>query len=270
MESELFNVFLKIVNNEFPTSISVKIDNKATNLHRQILFIRPDETTVIDDYLLVDNDIIEFSEVNKKSVDLLNKLLIVLDMNLGEKYSKVSKKIYENDKPWKMNKLEEMKTPGLIYVYYINETSNDDILLFMSFMLTEEIGLIETDENKNTSVIYLYEIQLLKAIRGQKLGHFLLSQHLSNCGKKINNEINFIERYSIPFIGIELTVFSDNKRAIKFYESINMKKTPFSPIDSIIKLEKRRTRSQIGVKSLPNLEIIKKPVYYLYYLPVKS
>ena len=273
-EADVFEEFLSITIANFPQQLQVKINNETCNLERNILFMNPKDTPIqIDERMNVS----EYVESNSQHNEELEQLLSVLDQNLGPKYKKVSKQIYENHKPWKVNKLEEMKTPGLVHVSY--KSKKEDTLLYMSFMLTNETGCYHEEEDNNEtfdcSVIYLYEIQILPQLRRQGLGKLLLNEVLVNCGKEIYSNRQHSKKsslFNINFIGIELTVFSDNINAIKFYEFICMKLTPWSPQDESVTIESRITRSQRNntmasknISRKATRTIIKKPIYYLYY-----
>lgn len=273
-EADIFEEFLSITIANFPRQLQVKIENETYNLERHILFMNPKDTPIqISD----DMNVSEYVESNSKHNEELAQLLSVLNQNLGSKYKKISKQIYENHKPWKINKIEEMKTQGLIHVSY--KSNKEEILLYMSFMLTNETGCYHEEEDNNEtfdcSVIYLYEIQILPQLRRQGLGKLLLSEILVNCGKEIYSNRQHSKEsslFNINFIGIELTVFSDNINAIKFYEFIGMKLTPWSPQDELVTIENRITRSQRNdaMVSKDNSRettrtTINKPIYYLYY-----
>ena len=273
-EADIFEEFLSITIANFPRQLQVKIENETYNLERHILFMNPKDTPIqISD----DMNVSEYVESNSKHNEELAQLLSVLNQNLGSKYKKISKQIYENHKPWKINKIEEMKTQGLIHVSY--KSNKEEILLYMSFMLTNETGCYHEEEDNNEtfdcSVIYLYEIQILPQLRRQGLGKLLLSEILVNCGKEIycnRQHSKESSLFNINFIGIELTVFSDNINAIKFYEFIGMKLTPWSPQDELVTIENRITRSQRNdaMVSKDNSRettrtTINKPIYYLYY-----
>jgi len=260
-ESEVFNDFLQITLNNFPTRVpTTGSDNEIEYLERDVLYMKPTDSPAFINSI---TNVTEYDETNRVHQDKLLALLSILDNTLGEKYSKISKIIYENHKPWKDNKLDEMKTPGLIHVSY---KLGGEPLLFMSFMLTNED---EYDEDKPCCVIYLYEIQLLSRVRNQGIGNKLLKCYLMNCSKEISSN-------NATFIGIELTVFSDNLGAIKFYESLGMRLTPWSPQDTVKIIHKRITRgskNSVGIennKSLNSMKRVIKPIYYLYYLPIND
>ncbi|KAG0659190.1 N alpha-acetyl-transferase [Maudiozyma exigua] len=274
-EADVFEEFLSIIIANFPEQLQVKIENETHNLQRCILFMNPKDTPV---QITNDVNISEYRESKNEHNEYLAQLLSILDQNLGSKYKKVSSQIYENHKSWRDNKLEEMKTPGLIHVGY--KLNNEETLLYMSFMLTNETGCyheedVDMHEAFDCSVIYLYEIQILSQLRRQGLGKILLNEILVNCGKEIYSNRQHSKKsslFNISFIGIELTVFSDNISAIKFYEYIGMKLTPWSPQDELITIESRITRSQRKNRMISNVNlrnstrtITKKPIYYLYY-----
>ncbi|EDO19505.1 hypothetical protein Kpol_1018p34 [Vanderwaltozyma polyspora DSM 70294] len=278
--SELLHL-VDVAENIFPETLELLNDNSSTSnqkkvLHRQLIAI-DSKNNQID----VRNNVLSYYKDNVKCDVVLNKLLDILDNNLGPIYLEKSSKIYCNEKPWKENKIVEMKSEGLLYVIY-----NDDItkepLLFMSFMITDDPSLVvPTDNDSNelsnstAAVIYLYEIQLLELIRNQKLGTILITNYLKKTIEILNKD------YQKNIIALELTVFSNNINAINFYKKIGMLYTPDSPRDKIILPQKRRTRSTtIALESKNNepssrlttskpiKKIIKKPDYYLLFLPI--
>ncbi|CCD26796.1 N-terminal L-serine N(alpha)-acetyltransferase NatD NDAI_0I02270 [Naumovozyma dairenensis CBS 421] len=275
MHTSTSDALLNIVCEEFPTILQ-SADGVTT--WRRRIHHKPshDEVSIPIEH---SSEVYNLSSDPQQRSDVLNKFLNILDVNLGAKYTKVSKTIYENDKSWKSNKLEEMLSPGLIYVSYWDEKYQEP-LLFLSFMLTEGDGFIGThsnddDENEHNdqlmSVIYLYEIQILPQLRGQGIGTKLLSVHLHQCCSSLVTKYGK-DFLPYPLVGIELTVFSDNIKAINFYKSIGMKLTPDSPTDEVYQIEKRQTRNLRRINNAGTREvtkqIIKKPVYYLYYLPI--
>lgn len=242
-----FRTVLNIVNEEYP--LKIELDDK-TNLTRKILYIPLDEEQEINTNTSISDveGITNFGKLNEtEQKNQINELLDILDNNLGEKYSKVSEDIYGNKLNWKLNKIEEMKTNGLIYIIYFQD---DKAKLFLSIMLTEEEGLIKTEPTEFSNVIYIYEIQILNEFRGLNLGTRLISDYLVKCCSRIKNICNL----PFDFKGIELTVFSDNISAIKFYEKIGMQLTENSPMDNI--------------KLIRSRKILIKPVYYLFILPI--
>lgn len=245
---------------EFPLTLEVTLQEQLKCLKRKILIIEPDNCTSGKN----SQDVVYMKCSTDQGDKMLDQFLDILDVNLGEKYTKVSKKIYENARPWKVNKLEEMRSPGLVYVSYWDEES-DEPMLFLSFMLTEEDGF--TEDDKLLSVVYLYEIQILPSLRNRKLGTRLLAEHLQDACSRLRSENGELLEY--PLIGIELTVFSDNENAIKFYKSIGMELTPDSPRDRVAHLERRRTRGMAqNISTSVGRTIVQKPIYYLFYLPL--
>lgn len=248
----------QIVLDEFPERIT--LEDGETTLARKILVIDSASNQVSSASETGTPTIISHYGNKQESEYFLKQFLNILDGNLGPTYSKANKKIYHNKKTWKENKWDEMQTEGLIYVTYCSNDSDSIPLLFMSFMITEETGVIE-DITSTCSVLYLYEIQLESQVQKQKLGTRLLEVHLVRCCSSFKEKI----KLSYPMVGIQLTVFSDNVNAIQFYHAIGMKLTEDSPRDEVIVMQPRKTRS-FGTKGLPSRKIVQKPVYYLYIL----
>lgn len=248
----------EIVNHEFPEKIT--LEDGETALARKILVIDSADNQAIITSKTDTANIISHYRNKQESEYFLKQFLNILDRNLGSTYSKANNKIYHNKKSWKENKWEEMQTEGLIYVTYVSNDSDPTPLLFLSFMITEETGVI-ADITSPCSVLYLYEIQLDSQVQKQKLGTKLLEVHLVRCCRNFKERIQL----SYPMVGIELTVFSDNVNAIKFYDTIGMRLAEDSPRDEVIVMQPRKTRS-FAAKSIPSRKIVKKPVYYLYIL----
>ena len=256
------NEFCNIVDDVFPKSILI---SKGARLYRNILVIdtkddqSSDETTHESNYSLL-----SYSKDADAGKNILLKLIKILDDNLGPIYVKKSYAIYGNKKPWKENKITEMQSEGLIYVTYCDEYNEP--ILFMSFMLTDDDDF--KGDGSNVSVIYLYEIQLTGKVRNKKLGTLLMDDYLKKCGEKVKMTLGD------QFVGVELTVFSNNLAALRFYEKLGYLLTPTSPRDKIMKLEKKITRSRSStqnnqfIKQLLEQKIVKKPDYYLLYLPI--
>lgn len=268
--------FLTQLTSHFPETIEYSTPDETNGdelitrtLNRQIIYIN-DKTqsnnNIIDK---LPNNIDRYCPIEDDETDkdpIMKSFLDILDINLGETYEKVSGTIYENNLPWKTNKWDEMLTPSLIYVSYWDTKTMDKIdkpLLYMSFMLTEEIDITEYD--KSEMVVYLYEIQLLPLLRGQKIGEKLINYLRQSC-ISYNNEMESLieEEEEERITSIALTVFSSNDGAIRFYQRLGFQFTAGSPRDEKIAVIAGRTRR--GRSNSAKKYLIKKPIYYLLYM----
>lgn len=250
-------------------------DNIARTLNRHILYINnvPNLSRNLPDgvheYNILENDTMKESEANKV---ILLDLLEILNANLGTTYEVVSHTIYENKRPWKANKWDEMLTPDLIYISYWEEGADGtkcEPLLYLSFMLTEETDVSAVALTE--LVVYLYEIQLLPCVRGQGMGQKLIGYLKSAC-----RSYNKFESINCNITSIVLTVFSSNEGALRFYQRLGFRFTAASPRDEKITSVASRTRgrvtesSKVGNSALQSVRgnqyQVVKPVYYLLYL----
>lgn len=288
MDNTYFYEFLKIVLDNLPLTIQKDILDEE--LERNVLFIKSKEVRedsqengTLKEVGLKDeglgNNISNYEQnrFNPSSVahtKLLNDLLDLLDDNLGSTYRKVSEDIYDNKLSWKANKLNEMQTENLIYVYYYSKNKKK-IILYMSFMLTEEFNVSQLNCNEN--VIYLYEIQIMKNYHCFGLGT-LMMEYIFQVGKNFNQKVfrNMHDSIKIEkdeqkngINSIALTVFADNNNALKFYKKLGFKLTIDSPIDEIVHVRKR-TRMQKTSSTVNDKEKRIKPIYYLLYCPLPN
>lgn len=246
------NTFISKIEQIFPETIEYKDTEEKEvigerTLKRQILYIDESKPTVT-----TSNDRV-----------ILKQFLKILDINLGGIYKRVSYQIYDNRKSWKYNKWEEMLSPGLIYVSYW-DMDTEDVMLFLSFMLTEEMDV--SKRGVNEVIVYLYEIQLLPKIRRIGIG-----QRLMRCLKESSIEYNkSATNINSRIKAIVLTVFSENEKAINFYRKLQFQFTVGSPRDEPIDRIANRTRKRQNIDRTTttttiNQEVIK-PIYYLLYL----
>lgn len=227
----------------------------AVPLRRQVVVIDSGD----DPVKLNDHGVdLSYYQNQQECENVLTELLELLDKNLGAKYSRVNRQLYHNNRQWRDNKWEEMLSLGLVYVVY--RGARDKAVLFLSFMLTEEEGVLEATSPSLCSVLYLYEIQIHATMQSKRLGSKLICECLAECCRMIRDTVMGLQ---YPFYGIELTVFSDNLKAINFYQKIGMKLAADSPIDKITYLQPRRTRQN---KDSTARKLVEKPLYYLYVL----
>lgn len=117
-------------------------------------------------------------------------------------------------------KMKEMKSPDLRYLLIKkkaaafveadseeNNNASEDLIGFLSFMLTHEDGY---------EVIYCYEIHLQTEFQGSGAGKTLMGI-MEMVGKRAE------------VAKAMLTVFVENKGALKFYEKLGYVKDEFSP-----------------------------------------
>lgn len=114
-------------------------------------------------------------------------------------------------------KMGEMRLPDLRYLLVkqagfveagsTRKYGSEDLMGFLSFMLTYEDGY---------EVIYCYEIHLQSELRG------------SGAGKSLMGIMEMVGRRA-KVAKAMLTVFVENKGALKFYEKLGYEKDEFSP-----------------------------------------
>ncbi|TID30017.1 hypothetical protein CANINC_001386 [Pichia inconspicua] len=170
---------------------------------------------------------LEFVLVTELTSKKCKLCLDLLDANLGPTYSKV------NGKDWKLNKKEEMKEPGLVYLLLWDE---DKLVGFLSFKFINEYQL----------VLYLYEIQFTEALRGNGLGTLMIEK-LEMVVKNVNSSKRLAQLWSSKFpeefptvedallVGIGLTVFSSNEGAMRLYTRLGFTIGGDSPRDYVLR-----------------------------------
>lgn len=170
---------------------------------------------------------LELVPVDKLTNRQFKLCLNLLDENLGLTYTKV------NGKEWKINKKEEMKEPGLIYLLIWD---NEDLVGFLSFKVISEYQV----------VLYLYEIQFTESLRGKGLGTFMIDK-LEMIVRNLNKSKKLAQLWSYAFPeefptaenalleGIGLTVFSSNEGAMRLYQRIGFTIHKDSPRDYVLR-----------------------------------
>lgn len=145
--------------------------------------------------------------------------LFILDVNLGKSYLKM------NGVEWKVQKLQEMKEDGLVYVLLHDKTVNSDKPLgFLSMKIINE---------DDFDVLYLYEIQLLPNYCKRGLGTQLMAT-IHILPSLINSDKAFTNSHS-KLSGTALTVFSSNGPARHLYAKFHYKVNKFSPTEREIR-----------------------------------
>ncbi|KAK6203488.1 histone-specific N-acetyltransferase NAT4 [Scheffersomyces amazonensis] len=172
--------------------------------------------------------------VTQISPSKLQKFTDLVARNLNELYIK------HQGKNWKVEKVEEMKEVGLVYVWYENK-SNHELIGFISFKVCFDDGF---------KVLYLYEIQINEEYHHQRYGSNLI-ENLQSLAKHVSRSIiNDDNGYFDNARGISLTVFPDNLEALNWYFKIGYNYTSQSPRD----------------RKLRNGKLVK-PKYYVLHRP---
>ncbi len=109
---------------------------------------------------------------------------------------------------WKeKDKRSEMMEQGTKFILVLSAETEQRILGFLSYQLTEEEG---------EDVVYCYELQLHESLRGIGIGSRLMNEM-----HKLGREHGYRKAM--------LTVFTANKAAIRFYRSLKYGMDPSSP-----------------------------------------
>ncbi|CAI4049546.1 hypothetical protein SUVZ_13G2040 [Saccharomyces uvarum] len=228
-------------------------NSTTTRLHRQMMYV-PEDDDGIDTLGCVN-----YSLHKADGDQTLHSCVQLVDEHLGAKYRRASRTMYGNRLPWKANKLAEMKSAGLVYVcYWGNDVQGERVLgAFASFMLTDETGLVEGDaaHEQSVPVIYLYEVHVARAHRGRALGRRLLANALcEGVATRVRSTCD-------DFFGVALTVFGDNTRARRLYESLGLRRAPGSPAPIAAPLPRVTRRGHGG-----RAAVARDPLYYVYCL----
>ncbi|KAL9043488.1 MAG: hypothetical protein Q9214_003327 [Letrouitia sp. 1 TL-2023] len=106
-------------------------------------------------------------------------------------------------------KRNEMELPDLRYLLVVgpSQSTKEIVEGFLSFMLTYEDG---------HEVVYCYEIHISHRLRGNGIGRHLVAL-MEAVGRNAEMEKSM------------LTVFVENKAALKFYDKLGYKKDEYSP-----------------------------------------
>lgn len=181
--------------------------------------------TVFPRLLILENSAAERSCADYLDVDS-SKLISLIDSTLGLHYLDVQ------GPHWKLEKKEEMETPGLVYISYV---CDDEVVAFVSYMVTYGDG---------DKTLYLYEIHVSPKYQHCGLGtQLLLSFHQLSESLKAPETSRLLHCTSSM-----LTVFTANTRALKWYFSNGYVLADESPVD-------RRLRTHVVV---PEYYILKR------------
>lgn len=157
------------------------------------------------------------------------QLINVIDRCMGPLY------IDKKGSQWKTEKLQELNTPGLVFVWYEQDLTP---VCFISFKMCEE---------PYGQCLYLYEIQVLPCAQGHSVGSTLL-QSFHGLSKLLNSLSTLPDLQHFENSFTSLTVFADNHQALSWYMRNAYKQAPDSPSD----------------RTMRNGKVIK-PDYYLLY-----
>ncbi|KAG7834003.1 hypothetical protein KL943_003299 [Ogataea angusta] len=135
--------------------------------------------------------------------------LSLVDKNLGDTMNRV----YGKD--WKLDKVEEMRDPGLVYLLLHHDTE------FVGFVSIKAV------EDNESHVLYIYELQIVKNYRRMGLGSKLLGI-LDQIVGLVNSDPVYTTRFG-KLEGLSLTVFSSNEGAKKLYFSKGYEIASHSP-----------------------------------------
>lgn len=260
----MFQQFLSICMEEFPQTLDYtgsddeNGDSTTTLLRRQMMYMPEDDG---DDGGIDTPECMNYKLHKADGDQTLHSCVQLVDEHLGAKYRRASRTMYGNRLPWKANKLAEMKSAGLVYVcYWGNDAQGERALgAFASFMLTEETGLVEGDtaHEQSVPVIYLYEVHVARAHRGRGLGRRLLAKALCE------GVAARVRRTCDDLFGVALTVFGDNTRARRLYESLGLQRAPGSPAPIAAPLPRVTRRGLGGGRAAA---VARDPLYYVYCL----
>lgn len=162
---------------------------------------------------------VHFQPSHKLSRFDLNRFLALLADNLDDYYVK------REGRDWKTSKFTEMQEPGLVYAW----CSIDNVLVgFILFKLCQD---------GDSRVLYLYEIHVDQKYHHLKYGTKLIKS-LHNLAKSLHTYIDSSSPLSAYFLNIkytQLTVFSDNEKALSWYKRLGYTYNHGSPLPSTLR-----------------------------------
>lgn len=147
---------------------------------------------------------------------LLKTAVDIIDETIGELYAE------HNGSNWKREKIKELSEPGLTYVFLTHLKSSKTVA-FICFKLC-----LDTE---NELVLYLYEIHVTRGFQGQGIGQYLINQFHNLFTDLVHSSNRLYNQLS----GTALTVFSDNRRALSWYETMGYQLTEDSPVDKVLR-----------------------------------
>ncbi|GEQ66690.1 hypothetical protein JCM33374_g353 [Metschnikowia sp. JCM 33374] len=172
--------------------------------------------------------------VSQMDTPQIEQFLGVVDKCLGPFYAR------HKGPSWKIDKLDEMAEPGLIYIWYEHHGS---VSCFLSLMMVlEPLG----------KTLYLYEIHVSPEYQGRRLGSRLMG-FFHDYGNFLNQKAHQSpsgQTRHLASVATGLTVFSDNEKAKNWYFKLGYDFSADSPLD----------------KRLRNGKVVKPSFYILYRL----
>lgn len=149
----------------------------------------------------------------------LNRFLGLIADNLDEYYEK------RQGSGWKVNKFSEMQEPGLVYAWC---SVNNVLVGFILFKVCND---------EDTRVLYLYEIHVDPKYHSQKYGTKFMNSFYE-LAKNIPNYIDTKSPLFSYFTNIQftqLTVFSDNLKALDWYTRLGYTYNHNSPLPTTLR-----------------------------------
>lgn len=147
---------------------------------------------------------------------LLKSAVDIIDGTIGNLYIK------HNGSNWKREKKVELKEPGLLFVFLADPKSTT-VVAYICFKLCLD--------DEDDLVLYLYEIHITEEHQGKGLGQFLIDDFHKLCVDLVKSSNKL---YKL-LVGMALTVFSDNERALLWYRNMGYKLTVDSPVDKVLR-----------------------------------
>ncbi|CAH6721953.1 hypothetical protein CLIB1444_07S06172 [[Candida] jaroonii] len=180
--------------------------NVSKSVSKRVLQIFPQDIYVKDDVAKL-----SVSPGHQLSEDSLKQYMNLIDTTIGNLY------YIMDGKHWKIDKLQEMKEIGLVYISY----ETDKLVCFVSVMVVLDHGIKK---------LYLYEIHVDPSYQHSKLGTLLmdgvqkLALDLDSCGDE-----------NLSCKGVNLTVFSANELSYNWYLKRGFRITDNSPQDRVLR-----------------------------------
>lgn len=189
----------------------------SESITKMIPNVFPDTLSNIPDSKL------RYSTVNELTIKemwpTISDFLEVISSTLGTYY------LRHHGLQWKHDKIAEMNCDGLVYLWYQNGES--EIVGFISFLMALE---------ESKKVLYLYEVHVLPQFQSKRVGSTLL-RYFHHFAIYLNSQATADYQYSSCFnnLATNLTVFSDNLKALSWYFKLGYRYTDLSPRDKVLR-----------------------------------